>query len=104
VYIQSYERAWILLVAYIQTETTGKIAEKEVLEIIQKALNLNGNLMTFESLSGDTIEWDSLGHLSILVSLDKVLEGKIASIKEMATANSVRKIINILKDNSLIKE
>lgn len=81
-----------------------KITEKEVLEVIQKALNLNGKLTTIESLAKDTEEWDSLDHLNILVSLDKVLDGKIASIKELATAGSVRKIIDILNDNSLIKE
>ena len=47
-------------------------------------------------------EWDSLGHLGVLVALDKAFDGKIGSIKEMATAGSVTKIIEILKTNSFI--
>ena len=43
-----------------------------------------------------------MGHLSILSNMDKFFDGKIAPIREMATADSVRKILKILKENSLI--
>jgi acyl carrier protein len=82
----------------------SKLTKKEVLEIIQRVLNLNGKSTTLESLASDMERWDSLDHLSILVSLDKIFDGKIAGIKEMATADSVSKIINILNDNLLIKK
>ena len=79
-----------------------KISEKEVLAVIQKALNLDGKLITLESSVRDVNEWDSLGQLGILTALDRTFNGKIASIKELAKADSVKKIIQILKDNSLI--
>jgi acyl carrier protein len=80
----------------------AKISEKEVLEVIQKALNLDGKLTTSESSVGDVKEWDSLGHLGILTALDELFDGKVASIKEMSKADSSKKILQILKDNSLI--
>jgi acyl carrier protein len=47
-------------------------------------------------------EWDSLGHLAILVALDKKFNGKVSKIDEMASADTVKKIINLLKLNKLI--
>ena len=79
-----------------------KISEKEVLEVIQKALGLDAKLITSESSVWNVNEWDSLGHLGILTFLDELFGGKIAGIKDMAKADSVRKILQILKNNSLI--
>ena len=68
-----------------------------VIEIIEKSLELKSGILTEDSDSENTEEWDSLGQLSILVELDKYFEGKISNIPEMAEANSVSKIIIILK-------
>ena len=78
------------------------ISEKEILEIIQKALGHDVGLITIESSVWNVNEWDSLGHLGILTALDKFFGGKVAAIKDMAKADSVRKILQILKNNSLI--
>ena len=72
-----------------------------VIEIIEKALLLEPGILKEDSGSENTEEWDSLGQLSILVDLDKHFEGKISSISEMAKANSVQKILTILKENSI---
>ena len=58
--------------------------------------------ITFDSSVKNVEEWDSLGHLSILVALDKRFGGKVANIREMSSADSVNKIIQLLKDNSLV--
>ena len=79
-----------------------KISEKGILEIIQNVLELEEKNLTIDSSAKDIKEWDSLGHLGILVALDEVFDGKIGEIDEMATADSVRKILEILKGNSLM--
>ena len=76
--------------------------EQKVVEIIHSALNLKDKMLTLESKMNAVEEWDSLGHLGILSALDKFFDGQVAPIKEMATADSVKKILRILKDNSLI--
>jgi len=76
--------------------------EQEVLDVIGKALNLEDNSVSLDSSIDDFEEWDSLGHLGILSALDKFFNGKIASIKEMAGADSVSKILQSLKEHSLI--
>ncbi|MBF0522443.1 MAG: acyl carrier protein [Candidatus Omnitrophica bacterium] len=78
------------------------ISESEVLNLIQKALNLKDKKITIDSVMADFTEWDSLGHLGIIVALDKFFSGKVGGIKEIATADSVRKILDILKKHSLI--
>ena len=80
----------------------AKISEKEILKIIQDALKLNEGIITLDTGIGDVEEWDSLGHLGILAALDKFFNGKIAGIRDMATAKSVRQILQILKENSLM--
>lgn len=79
-----------------------KASEQEVFEIIRKALNLKEKTLTLESSIRDVEAWDSLGHLGILSALDKFFSGGIAPIKEMAAADSVGKILKILKKYSFI--
>lgn len=79
-----------------------KLNEGDVLKIISKALVFDENKITIDSSSDNVPEWDSLGHLGILVNLDKAFEGKLAKIGDMATADSAREILRILKSHSLI--
>lgn len=76
--------------------------EKDVIEIIEIALKLEDSHIDIDSSVNNVEEWDSLGHLGVLVALDKAFDGKVGSIKLMAEANSVAKILEILKANSLI--
>jgi len=79
-----------------------KISKEEIITVIENALELEEIGLTIDSSSDDIEQWDSLGHLAILVALDELFSGKIGDIEEMATANSVKKIIRLLKDSSLI--
>lgn len=75
--------------------------QTEVMEIIENALELSKGILKDDSSSETIEEWDSLGQLSILVALDKNFDGRVSTISEMAEADSVTKIINTLKDNSI---
>ena len=77
-------------------------SKNEVLEIIAKSLEVDKERITVESTVDSLEEWDSLGHLSILVPLDKKFQGRLAGIKEMASVTSVNSILKILKNNNLI--
>ena len=80
-----------------------KTSEQAILEVISKALKLKDDRpLTLNSNMNDTEGWDSLGHLSILSALDKLYNGKIAPIREMATADSVAKIVQLLRKHSFI--
>ena len=77
-----------------------KFTEEEVLKIVEKALELEKGTMNINSNPNNVSEWDSLGHLNILMSLDKRLDGKASSLSELAKAMSVKKIISVLKNNN----
>jgi acyl carrier protein len=78
------------------------VSEKAVLVTIKEALEIEADHVTIDSSMEDLEEWDSIGHLSILANIDSLLDGKAAGIQELATADSVRKILKSLKENSLI--
>jgi len=79
-----------------------KISQSDVIAVIEEALEMKsgslGKSMHAEEIDG----WDSLGHLSILAALDELFDGKIANITDMAEADSIPKILNILKEYSLL--
>ena len=77
-------------------------SQEEVLEVIRTALAIKPGELSLNSAIGNVAEWDSLGHLGILSALDKFFDGKVAPIKDMAMADSVNKILELLKENSLI--
>jgi acyl carrier protein len=72
-----------------------------VMSTIEKALELESGVLKEDSSSESIENWDSLGQLSILVALDKHFNGKIASLSEMAEADSIPKILLILEENSI---
>ena len=80
----------------------SQISQSDVIEAIEKVLEMKPGLLSESTRAEEVDMWDSLGQLSILVALDKLFDGKIASIKEMAEADSMPKIFNILKQHSLL--
>tara|TARA_B100000795_G_scaffold243462_1_gene207390 strand:+ start:777 stop:1025 length:249 start_codon:yes stop_codon:yes gene_type:complete len=80
-----------------------KITKKDLISLITNALEAE-NQITGESSMDNIPEWDSLGHLSVLTSLDLVTDGKASAISELGDATSVNAIINILKNENLIDE
>ena len=77
------------------------ISEIELCELINKALELGPGKIDTSSSSENLDAWDSLGHLSTLAALDKYLDGKAASLTELANATSVENILSVLKKHSL---
>ncbi len=77
--------------------------EKDVNLLIEDALEVRRGSLSIESNMNNTEQWDSLGHLSILSSLDRLFDGRVASISNIAQADSVGKIVDILSQNKLIE-
>jgi acyl carrier protein len=78
------------------------ITEDNVLEAITQVLELESGELQKTSAIGDFDSWDSLGHLDILSTLDNLFNGQLGSVSEMASADSVDKILDALRANSLI--
>ena len=77
------------------------ISDSKVIEIIGDVLNLQNGIVSINTSSENTDEWDSLEHLSILVALDQYLEGKAGELTELASATSVKGILEVFAKNGL---
>ena len=76
--------------------------QEKLYDLIKTALEVE--IITIDD-SIDTVEsWDSLAQLSILVAIDQETEGRASKISELASALSVKKLIDILEKNDLISE
>ena len=77
------------------------LKEKDIINIIKKALKTSSKINSKTS-SDDIEEWDSLGHLNILLALEKKVSSKITRINQLSNANSIKKILDLLKNKKLI--
>jgi acyl carrier protein len=77
---------------------------EELLSLIAKALKVDAKNITLDSKSESLEEWDSLGHLNILVQLDKATNGKASEFSELVEANSVSDFKSILKSKNVISD
>jgi len=76
----------------------------EVILTIESALELEKGSLSMDTSMGSIEQWDSLGHLSILSSLDILFDGLIAPIANISKAQSVNEILDILIENKLIEK
>ena len=77
------------------------IKTKDLLNIISKSLNLKSSKFNEKSKSADFEQWDSLGQLSIITSLDKKFNGSV-NLSGIATATSVKQITDYLKKKKIL--
>ncbi|WP_440926943.1 hypothetical protein [Candidatus Pelagibacter sp.] len=81
-----------------------KLLKKEdLINLIIKALNFPKKRYKNTASLNSFEDWDSIGHLNIMLQLDQKLSGKAKSIKELADANTVEKIEKILRKKKLLK-
>jgi|TARA_X000000950_G_scaffold214902_1_gene258605 acyl carrier protein len=78
------------------------ITKKQVISCISKALKVPNSKININLSDKNFENWDSLGHLEILMNLDKALKGKAIKIEDLAQAYSVKKIFTVLKKNKLL--
>ena len=79
----------------------SKDSQSTVMEIVEVALDLESGSIQASSDSASIEEWDSLGHLSILVALDTHFGGKVSNLTEMSDVDSIQAILTVLKKNGI---
>ena len=73
-------------------------------KIIANALSISVDEVDEDSNSDNIAEWDSLGHLSILSSLDEQTKGKTSDIEGLSEMDSFKKLREILIKEGMIDE
>ena len=76
--------------------------DREVLRVIEDALDLKAGSVNVNDGVNTLEEWDSLGFLSILSALEKKFGNKVSAIDDLARVRSVREIIDIFKREGII--
>lgn len=72
------------------------INQEQTIKVIADALGVSDKKINLNSKSSEIPEWDSLGHLSILNALSQNFEGKYKESQELASATSIKEIIDCL--------
>ena len=75
--------------------------QKELFKIIKFCLKTKETI-NMKSSTRNVEEWDSLGQLAILTTLDKKLKNKTSKLTKLADAETVKAIHDILKKAKLI--
>ena len=76
--------------------------EKKFFRIVEEALEIKKNSINIESSTENVENWDSLGQLKILMSLDNLTEGRSAKINELASIDNIKDYIIILKKYKIV--
>lgn len=79
------------------------LSKKELFQIITDAIEPERPIDD-ESSAENTSEWDSLGQLSILSSLDNRTAGATSDLDGISEADSIKKLIHIISTNNLLSE
>ena len=73
-----------------------------VIATIERALDLQKGSLGENSSSAEISQWDSLGQVDIIMALNVLFDGTTFPIPEMASADSVSKILVVLKRHLLL--
>lgn len=64
----------------------------EVINIVSKALDVNPDLVNENTEMNDLLQWDSLGHLTILAELHEHFGDRYNESEALSVASSVKEI------------
>jgi acyl carrier protein len=80
----------------------GAIMEEEICGIIEKALEMKAGSVCVNDDDSTLENWDSLGLLSILSLLEERFGSRIAAIDGLASVKSVKEIIKVFEEESIM--
>jgi acyl carrier protein len=74
--------------------------EQEIFNVIAKALDIDASQINIDTNSNDLEEWDSLGHLSLLMELDNNFDTVSEKAPQLASASTVKEIVDAVIEYS----
>jgi acyl carrier protein len=79
------------------------MTKTEFYEIIAQALEIEPAKIDDNLTMGAVDQWDSLGHLTIMTSLDDALDGRLEEVKDFSQKTSVGSMLQALQELGLVK-
>jgi len=71
--------------------------EDLIINIISESTCIDKTNLTINSKASDFAKWDSLGHVKIMLAIEKKKKVKL-NVSTMSKLDSIKKIIDYLKD------
>ena len=69
------------------------------MKVIADGLDTELTEISLSTKSSDLPQWDSLGHLTLLMKLDEEFDNLTEKVPEIASASSVEEIFNLINRN-----
>ena len=77
------------------------ISSDDLLKVVADGLDVDLSDISMETKASDLSDWDSLGHLNLLMKLDENFNDISEKIPALASASSVKEIYDLIKQNNL---
>ena len=72
------------------------IEQDSLLEVIADGLEVDVSDISIDTKASDIEDWDSLGHLNLLMKLDEAFGDISEKVPELASASSVKEIYELV--------
>tara|TARA_Y200000002_G_C22522155_1_gene596018 strand:+ start:657 stop:893 length:237 start_codon:yes stop_codon:yes gene_type:complete len=72
------------------------INEDRLFQVVADGLEVDASDISIETKASDISDWDSLGHLNLLMKLDEAFDDISEKVPELASASSVKEIYELV--------
>ena len=76
------------------------ISEDHLLQVVADGLEVDVSDISIQSKASEIKDWDSLGHLNLLMKLDEAFDDVSERVPELASASSIQEIYDLVSSNN----
>ena len=77
------------------------ISSDDLLKAVANGLEVDLSDISMETKASELSDWDSLGHLNLLMKLDENFNDISEKVPNLASASSVQEIYDLIKNHNL---
>ena len=76
------------------------ISSDDLLRVVAEGLEVDLSDVSMDTKSSDLVDWDSLGHLNLLMKLDENFNDISEKVPNLASVSSVKEIYDLIKNHN----
>jgi len=76
------------------------ISSDDLLRVVAEGLEVDLSDVSMDTKSSDLVDWDSLGHLNLLMKLDENFDDISEKVPNLASVSSVKEIYDLIKNHN----
>ena len=76
------------------------ISSDDLLRVVAEGLEVDLSDVSMDTKSSDLLDWDSLGHLNLLMKLDENFDDISEKVPNLASVSSVKEIYDLIKNHN----